>query len=160
MTEIRKSAFINSCQQRLRQKQPCTPRGLLAVRHQNAMKTSKAKPFVIAAVLFSAGCVNLLVHAFFIFSFFCFFWPSIFVLPRRSEGGRSFGDSRLDWVFGISLIIAFVTVNTLIVLGKMQVPVSVTERVLCHPAFVIPLWVSLMSWLCWRWRKERRLSDV
>jgi hypothetical protein len=123
------------------------------------MKTSKAKPFVIAAVLCSAGCVNLLIHALFIFSLICFLCPLIF-LPRRSEAGRPFGDSRLDWVFGISLIVAFVTVMTLIFLGKMQVPFSVAGGVLCHPAFVIPLWVSLMSWLCWRWRKERRLSDA
>ena len=123
------------------------------------MKTSKAKLFVIAAVLLSAGCINLFVHAFFIFILICFFLPLV-ILPRRSEACRPFGDSRLDWVFCISLIIAFVTVMTLIFLGKMQVPFSAAGRVLCHPAFVIPLWVSLMSWLYWRWRRDGKLTDA
>ena len=123
------------------------------------MKTSKAKPFVIAAVLFSAGCVNLFVHAFFIFILICFLLPLI-ILPRRSEAGRPNGDSRLDWIFGIFLMVAFATVMTLIFVGKMQVPFSVAGRVLCHPAFVISLWLSLMFWLYWRWRRDGKLTDA
>jgi len=125
------------------------------------MKTSRVIQFVIAAVLFSAGCVALLAHAFIGFTTVCFCLPPV-VLMRRSEAARPIPhrDGVLDWVFGVSLIIFFVVVMTLIFLGKMQVPFSAAERVIRHPAFVIPLWVLIMLGLVWRWRKERRLTDA
>jgi hypothetical protein len=125
------------------------------------MKTSKAKTFVIAAVLFSSGCVALLAHTFFAITMVCFCLPPV-VLMTGLEASRPVPhrEGVLDRIFSISLIVIFVAMLTLIFLGKLQVQFHAFERVIRHPAFVASLWMPLMAWLCWRWRKERRISDV
>jgi uncharacterized membrane protein len=118
------------------------------------MKTSRVIQFVIAAVLFSAGCAVLLLHGLFAFSTICFCLPGI-VLMRRSEFSRPV--QRRESFNILIVLLVFVAVMILL---KLLVPDSLGERVVRHPAFVVPLWVLMMIGLIWRWRKERRLSDA
>jgi hypothetical protein len=118
------------------------------------MKTSRIIQFVVAAVLFSIGCVALLAHTLFVLSNLCFVLPGLILMPR-SELSRPVPRRELFGVFVALLILAAV-----ILCLKLLIPNSVGERIVCHPAFVIPLWILMMSSLIWRWRKERRLADA
>jgi hypothetical protein len=124
------------------------------VRHQSAMRTSRVIQFAVAAVLFSAGCAVLLFHGLFAFSTICFCLPGI-VLMRRAEFSRPV---QCRESFGILVVLLILV--TAVILLKLFVPDSVGERLVRHPAFVVPLWVLMMVGLFWRWRRERRLSDA
>jgi FlaA1/EpsC-like NDP-sugar epimerase len=117
------------------------------------MKTSRIIQFVVAAVLFSIGCIALLAHGLFVISTICFCLPVI--LMGCSTATRPI--SRRELWAPIAVLVICVAV---VIVLKLLVSDSVGERVVRHPAFVIPLWVLLMSGLFWRWRRERRLTDA
>jgi len=118
------------------------------------MKISRVIQFAVAAVLFSAGCAVLLFHGIFAFSTICFCLPGI-VLMTRPELSRPV--QRRE---SFSILIVLIVLVAAIILLTLFVPASVGERVIRHPAFVVPLWSLMMVGLFWRWRKERRLSDA
>jgi hypothetical protein len=118
------------------------------------MKTSRVIQFVVAAVLFSTGCIALLAGAPYAVSTICFGLPAV-VLMGRAAATRPV--PRRELLAAIAVLAALVVV---VILLKSFVPDSVGERVVRHPAFVVPLWVLIMSGLFWRWQRERRLSDA
>jgi len=118
------------------------------------MKASRIIQFVVAAMLFSIGCVSLLAHGVFAISTVCFGLPAV-VLMGCAAVTRPI--PRQEFLVGVVFLAVLVAA---VILLKLFVPDSVGERVVRHPAFVIPLWVLMMSGLIWRWRRERRLADA
>jgi hypothetical protein len=118
------------------------------------MKTSKIIQFVVAGVLFSIGCVSLLAHGLFAISTVCFGLPAV-VLMGRAAATRPI--PRRELLVGVVFLAVLAAA---VIILKLFVSDSVGERAVRHPAFVVPLWVLLMSGLFWRWRRERRLADV
>ena len=118
------------------------------------MKTSWIIQFVVAAMLFSIGCVSLLAHGVFAISTVCFGLPAV-VLMGRAAVARPI--PRSEFLVGLAFLVVLVAV---VILLKLFVSDSVGERVVRSPAFVVPLWVVMMLGLFWRWRRERRLTDA
>ena len=116
------------------------------------MKTFRIIQFVVAAFLISTGCYAILAGAPFAVSTVCLCLPAL-VLMGRAEATRPI--PRREFF----LVIAFLAVLIAAVfILKLFVSDSVGERVVRHPAFVVPLWVLMMAGLLWRWRREMRLS--
>lgn len=118
------------------------------------MKTFRVIQFVVAAVLFSIGCVALLAGAPYAISTVCFGLPAV-VLMGRAAVTRPI--PRRELLVGIVFLAVLVAA---VIILKLFVSDSVGERAVRHPAFVVPLWVLMMLGLFWRWRRERRLSDA
>jgi hypothetical protein len=115
------------------------------------MKISRVIQFVIAAAMYSIGCIALLDQAIFPFTTICFGLSPV-VLMRRSELTRPVLNRELWMAFGVLAALV-----ALIILGNLLIPKSAGEHLFRSPAFVIPLWVLLMSGLFWMWRREKRL---
>ena len=112
------------------------------------MKTSRIIQFVLAAVLFSIGCLALLTHAPIHVSTLCLCLPSV-VMLRRSEATRQVPLRELWIMIAVSaaLVVAFI-------LAAMFIPDSAAERFIRRTVFVVPLWALFISALFWQWRRE------
>jgi hypothetical protein len=115
-----------------------------------AMKTFRIVQFIIAAVLWSIGCVTLLAHTPSFVSIICFTLPGL-VLMRHSEAIRPIPIREL-WIM--------VVLMGLIILATFFIPRSALEHLFRSPAIVIPAWVLMMSAMLWRWRTEKRIIDA
>ena len=117
------------------------------------MKTSTR--FVIAAVLISAGCLLLLSgisNGGVVFGL-----ATVFFMPR-SELTRPIPRRELWLTFGILLVLIVVIIAT-----KNFVPSSASElmeRLICHPAVVVPLWLLMLWGLLRHWQRQRGEVDA
>jgi hypothetical protein len=111
--------------------------------------------FVIAGVLISAGCL-LLLSGFSNGGVF-FGLATVFFMPR-SELKRPIPRRELWLTFGV--VVALIVV---IIAAKHFVPSSaseVMERVICHPAVVVPLWLLMLWGLLRHWQRQRGEVDA
>jgi len=118
------------------------------------MKTSRIIQFVVAAMLFSVGSVALLAGAPYAVSTICFGLPAV-VLMSRAAATRPI--PRQELLVGIVFLVILAAA---VILLKLFVSDSVGQRLVRHPAFVIPLWVMMLLGLFCRLRRERRLTDA
>jgi hypothetical protein len=118
------------------------------------MMTSRAIPFVAAAVLFSIGCGVLLSDAPAGLATICFCLPSI-VLLRPSELSRPV-PSRQLWI--TVAVLAALAVS--IVLANHFISSSASEQFIRRPVVAGAFWLAMMATLFWRWRRERRPTDA
>ncbi len=114
------------------------------------MKTSRHIRFAVQAALFSAGCIALLTHAFFVIGAFCACISlSGIVLDRHPEISRPV--DLLGMLAVLPICVAVMILARLLWAG---------ERLVGHSAFVVTLWVGGMFGIFWQWRRERRSSDA
>lgn len=111
--------------------------------------------FGIGALLISAGCWLLLLG--FTSGGVLFAAATVFFMPR-SELTRPIPGRELWLTFGGLLFFI-----ALIVAAKFFIPKSASEvmdRIICHPAVVVPLWVLMLGGLFRHWRKQRGEVDA
>jgi len=118
------------------------------------MKMFRVIQFATATAVFSLGCVALLAGAPYVIGTVCFGLPAV-ILMGRAAVARPI--RRREFLVGIGFLAVLVVA---VIFLKQSVSDSVGERAVRNPAFVVPLWVLLMSGLFWRWRKERRQSGA
>jgi len=105
----------------------------------------KTVPFLIAALFVSAGCVSLLLgHPNLMF---------FITLPLvLSDVSRYLRPPRQI----IVLYLAILGFAVAVLACQFLLPVSAfksVQRVICHPAFVVPLWLFAF-WGLFRWHRE------
>jgi hypothetical protein len=115
----------------------------------------KSSRFVIAAVLTSAGCLLLLSgssHGGVLFGL-----ATVFFMPR-SELKRPISRRELWLTFGllIALIVAIIAAKHFVT-GSTS---DVMERVIRHPAVVVPLWLLMLWGLLRHWQRQRGGIDA
>lgn len=114
------------------------------------MKTSMTIRFGIAAMLISAGCALLLAgvsRAGFLFAL-----ATVFFMPR-SELTQPIRRHELWAMFGVLLALIAAAVAAKHFLPSAAA--DLVQRVICHPAFVLPLWLFMLWGLFrqWQWQK-------
>ncbi|MBI5799317.1 MAG: hypothetical protein HZA92_01145 [Verrucomicrobia bacterium] len=105
----------------------------------------KTFPFVTAAILVSGGCLSLLFHHPELTGFALF--PV--VLSGVSQYLRPPRVILILWVFFVGLTLALLACGWLLPSSTF----ATVQDVVCHPAFVLPLWMFTLLRL-FRWRKE------
>ena len=119
------------------------------------MKNSIIFRFGVAAVLISAGCALLLdgIHQ----SPMLFGAATVFFMPR-SELTQPIPRRELWAMLGVLLALIAASVA-----AKYLLPSSagdVVWRVICHPAFIVPLWLFMMWGLFRHYQRQRDGVDV
>jgi len=119
------------------------------------MKNSIIIRFGVAAVLVSSGCALLLAGIY--RGGILFGLATIFFMPR-SELTQPIPRRELWVMFGVlfALIAA-------IVAAKYFLPSSAAgavERVICHPVFVVPLWLFMLWGLFHHYQRQKRGVDA
>jgi hypothetical protein len=120
------------------------------------MKTSIAIRFGVAAAIISAGCA-LLLAGIYRGGGILFGLATVFFMPR-SELYQPIPRRALWVTFGI--LIALVAA---IVAAKYLLPTSAAgaaDRVICHPAFVVPLWLLMLWGLFQNYQRQTRGVDA
>jgi hypothetical protein len=118
------------------------------------MKNSIIIRFGIAAVLISAGCALLLAGIYrggILFGF-----ATIFFMPR-SELTQPIPRHELWVMFGVLLVLVAAIIS-----AKYFLPGSaadIVRRVICHPAFVVPLWLFMMWGLFRHYQRQKAGVD-
>ena len=118
------------------------------------MKTSIIIRFGVATVLVSAGCALLLAGVY--RGGILFPLATIFFMPR-SELYQPIPRRELWVMFGV--LFAFIAA---IVSAKYFLPSSAADtvwRVICHPAFVVPLWLFMMWGLFRHYQRQKEGID-
>jgi len=108
--------------------------------------------FAAAGLLLIASCVLMLAHSL-IAAIVCLLAES-FLLPREVPDLSDSGMRR--WLRGVGIRLAIVAAVVAIVFFHPFLSRGTAERVMFHPAFVLPVWL-LMLWSlfrCWRGQKE------
>jgi hypothetical protein len=119
------------------------------------MKNAIIIRFVFAAILISAGCALMLAgmsRGVILFGLATVFW-----MPR-SELTQPI-PRREFWVT-LGVLFAFVAA---VVAAKYFLPSSAADvalRVMCHPAFVVPVWLFMMWGLFHHYQRQRRRVDA
>jgi hypothetical protein len=119
------------------------------------MKNSIIIRFVFAAILISAGCVLMLAgmsRGAILFGLATIFW-----MPR-SELTQPI-PRREFWVT-LGVLFAFIAA---IVAAQHFLPssaASVAQRVICHPAFVVPVWLFMLWGLFHHYHRQKRGVDA
>ena len=111
--------------------------------------------FGIATVLISAGCALLLAGV--SRGGFLFVLATVFFMPR-SELTQPIPRHELWAMFGV--LLAFVAAA---VAAKHFLPSSaadVVQRVICHPAFVVPLWLFMLCGLFRHWQRQKGAANA
>ena len=119
------------------------------------MKNSIIIRFAVAAVLISAGCALLLAGV--ERGGFLFCLATVFYMPR-SELYQPVPRRELWLMLGVLL-----TLIVTIVAAKYLLPSSaadVVHRVICHPAFVVPLWLFMLWGLFRHYRIQKGGADA
>lgn len=115
------------------------------------MKTSILIRFGIAAILTTAGCALILTGT--DQGILLFNLAIIFFMPR-SELRRAIPLRELWGMFGVLLAISLVVYVVGHVLPGSAA--AMVHRVVCHPAFVVPLWLWMMRGLFGHYQKQKR----
>jgi hypothetical protein len=119
------------------------------------MKNSIIIRFVFAAILISAGCALMLAgmsRGAILFGLATIFW-----MPR-SELTQPI-PRREFWVT-LGVLFAFIAA---LVAAKYLLPSSAADaasRVICHPVFVVPLWLFMMWGLFHNYQRQKRGVDA
>ena len=119
------------------------------------MKTSTIIRFVVAAVLISTGCALLLADVY--RGPLLFGLATIFFMPR-SELTQPV--SRREYFGMLGLLFALIAAS---LAAKYFLPSSAADlvhRVICHPAFVVPLWIFMMWGLYRHYQRQRGGVDA
>jgi hypothetical protein len=119
------------------------------------MKNGLIIRFSIAEMLISLGCLLLLTGFSGIGIFFGL--AVLFYMPR-SELNRPIPRTEL-WM-SLGILAAFIAA---VVACKFLVPVSIgtsIQRIIRHPAFVVPLWLLMLGGLYCHWQQQRNKPDA
>jgi|SRR5690348_7198356 len=119
------------------------------------MKNSTEIRFGIAAFLITAGCLLLLLG--FSNGGVLFALATVFFMPR-SELTRPIPRRELWLTFGVLILLI-----ALIVAAKFLIPKSAAdmmERIIRHPAVVVPLWMLMLWGLFRHWQRQRGAVDA
>jgi hypothetical protein len=118
------------------------------------MKTSILIRFGVVAVLISAGCALLLADNY--RGGILFGVATVFFMPR-SELTQPIPRRELWAMFGILFILVAASVA-----AKYFLPSSaadVIRRIICHPLFIVLLWLLMMWGLFHHYQRQRRGID-
>jgi hypothetical protein len=119
------------------------------------MKNSIIIRFGVAAVLISAGCLLLLAGVQRVGMLFGL--ATVFFMPR-SELTQPIPRREL-WLMFVVLI----TLIAASLAAKYFLPSSAADtvrRVICHPAFVVPVWLFMMWGLFRHYQRQKKGVDV
>ena len=119
------------------------------------MKTSIVIRFAIAAALITAGCALLLAGSDLVGILFGL--AVIFFMPR-SELYQAIPRRELWIMFGVLLaLIAAIAAAKYLLPGSAA---DAVHRVICHPAFVVPLWLFMLWGLFRHYQIQKRGADA
>jgi len=119
------------------------------------MKTSIIIRFVVAAILIGAGCALMLTGFYRGVLLFCV--ATIFYMPR-SELTRPI--PRREFWITLGVMFALIAAGFAAQHFLPGSAAGVVQRVACHPAFVVPLWLFMMWGLFRHFKRQKGGVDA
>jgi hypothetical protein len=114
------------------------------------MKTSTGIRFAIAAIIGTLGCLGLLAHV--TNAGICFALAFPFVVGRAELTRPIPRSERRLTIIGVSIFLAVVLTVPFL---HMRSRSDAAQRIMGHPALVVPLWLMWLWFIYRAWQREK-----